>query len=435
MKQKKILLDKEFLAFKEIRTKIPEKIDSLIVLLEKLKKLNTPNLAIIDFISFLEDLLIEKYGKQRNNHNFMKTFLNEKVNTHQRIPFDRLDIGLANGKIPYAKNVSPKTIMSNYFFSNESEDKLNVSKLENAFVAFTRSNRVYLNKEDDYKKIELDGDLVLEMDDGKFIKLKDPKIKLNDKLIHEHEIDDLKSYFALQLTRREFFLQNIIKTCLSGMHSKKLENLDILDYLHIKYIYNKAIPENYANWMESLKNNNLIYQVQYLAPKVMKTYKDLKKDLDSGVKIEHLPSNLAITEAHTLHLVGLIKAIKPTTLKEVMQANEFEPFTKKDFESIAGAVVTMGSNDKLCYLMPNKPDGKLLEKIHFVIHQYWDKIMTNATLLNLVLSKNSSLNSVPTFKNTPQPNKLKAVFMSEMFKISEFYEDIIEKESIIAKSK
>ena len=79
MKQKKIILDKEFFAFKEIRTKIPEKIESLIVLLERLKNLNSNDLAIIDFISFLEDLLFEKYGKQRNNHNFMKTFLNGLV--------------------------------------------------------------------------------------------------------------------------------------------------------------------------------------------------------------------------------------------------------------------------------------------------------------------------------------------------------------------
>lgn len=432
MQQKKIILDKEFFAFKEIRTKIPEKIESLIVLLERLKNLNSTDLAIIDFISFLEDLLFEKYGKQRNNHNFMKTFLKEKVSTHQRIPFDRLDSGLANGKIPYAKNVSPKTIMSNYFFSNESEDKLNVSKLENAFVAFTRSDRTYLNKEDDYKKI--DKDLVLKMDDGSFIKLKDPKIKLNDKLIHEDEIDDLKNYFALQLTRREFFLQNMIKTCLSGIYPKKLEDLDLLDYLHIKYIYNKAIPENYTNWQESLKNNNILYQVQYRSPTIMKTYKDLKKDLDDGVKVGHIPLNLAITEAHTLHLVSLISAIKPTTLKKTMQANGFTPFSKKDFQTIEGAVVTMGSNDKLCYLMQKKPDNILLEKIHFVIHAYWDKIMANATLLNLLLSKISSLNSVPTFKNTPQANKVNAVFMSDIFTISEFYEDVIEKESIVVKS-
>ena len=85
--------------------------------------------------------------------------------------------------------------------------------------------------------------------------------------------------------------------------------------------------------------------------------------------------------------------------------------------------------------MQKKPDDILLEKIHFVIHAYWDKIMANATLLNLLLSKNSSLNSVPTFKNTPQANKVNAVFMSDIFKISEAYEDIIEKESIVVKSK
>ena len=227
----------------------------------------------------------------------------------------------------------------------------------------------------------------------------------------------------------------MIKVCLKGMPSKKIEDLDLLDYLHIKYIYNKAIPENYANWQESLKNNNIVHQVQYRLPKIMKTYKELKKDIESGVKVEHLPHNLAITEAHTLHLVGLIKAIKPNVLKNTMKANGFEPFSKKDFEVIENVVITMGSADKLCYLMNKKPNSILLEKINFIIHAYWDEIMANATLLNLLLSKNSSLNSVPTFKNTPQANKVNAVFMNEMFKLSQDCEEIIEKESTKLKSK
>lgn len=423
MNKKIVVSDDNFIAFKEMRRAIPEKTGNLIALIEKLKKINAENKIIVDFIVFLEDLLLEKYGRQRNNHHFMKTFLNEKVKTHKRILFDLVDIGLENGKIPYAKNLSPKTIMSNYFFSNEMEERLNVSRLEKSFIAFTRGDRVYLNKRDDFiRESGLTGkSLIGCRGDGK---------KLNDELAYENELEDLKDFFALQLTRREFFLQYIAKACLSGMNSKKVEDLDLLDYMYIKYIYNKTIPENYAYWQESLRENNVVYQIQYRLPRVKKTYRELRKDIESGIQVDSVPHNLAITEAHTLRLVGFIELINHKCLKVSMRASGFRPFTKKELRIMESIIVTVGSEDKLCFLMKNKVSNILLEKINFIIHSFWDEVMANAALLNLLLSKNSNLNLFLTLKNTPQANKVSAIFMRKLLRLSQCCEDVIKRESI-----
>lgn len=425
--QKIINLDKEFYTCDYIRAHTQERITDINILVKKIEKIKLNiegDINVDDFLMFINEMAEEKFGSQRNNHNYMHTFLEEKKNSYQRIKYDELENLMSRGKLSYANNLSPKNIMSNYYLSNKIEDELFVTKLETAFRKFARSERVCLTMEDKYKNI------------GK-INIIDPhnqkntkrilRLKFNDEKLYDEEVIDIKNYFVLQLTRREFFLYDILKKCING---KKLDSLDLLDYMICKYIYNKSLKENFSNWQEYIGNKNIsIYQIQYRKSTLGINYKEVINNSEDYNKKNSVLSNMAITEVHTFIVSELINKTKLKHLNKTLIINGIKKFSKKDIEKTKKIIVTLGSNSKLCYLMTIDIDSELFEKINFVIHHFWDKCMIHSVLLNLLLKKDSELNNFEYFKKTKISKEIldRAKFMRFMFDLSENYEKEIKK--------
>lgn len=406
---KNIILDNQFKACWAVRRKISERVTNLDFLIKKIKQLKLEKDQYInDFLCFLEDLSNETYGFQQNNHNLMNTLLKEKTNTHKRIPYDLLEDCLTRGYIPYAANVSPKKIMSNSYITNKTEKLLKVKKLEDAFLAFTRSDRKLLTK-------NKEGINLLIQNQEEFILL---ELNFHDDLMSPNEIGDIKHYFCLQLTRREFFLYNILQECLKGINKENFDNFDLLDYLYCKYIYNSALIDNFNNWLNSIEENIHIYQVQY------KSYVDNILSEEASIN-----SDLAITEAHTFIVKELIDSLNLQFINETLKINNLDELSDSEIESTNNILVTIGSDNKLCYLVQFEINSKLFDKIHFIIHNFWDEFMLHRVLLNLLLKKDSKLNNVESFKKANISSDVfnRAKFMKSAFDISVDFEKKIKK--------
>lgn len=341
-----------------------------------------------NFLFFLEELKNQTYNKQRNNHHFMRTFLSEegKIKDYKRIKYSNLEENFKKGEVRYEANIAPKKIMSNYFVSNKTELILEVDKLEKAFREFTRS----------------------------------------DNIILDTNPDDIIKYFALQFSRRESFLKNIIKLYQSYI-DKEIKEYDLLDYMICKYLYNITIILNYQNWLEDFKTDEpCIYQTQYLQLDLEKSnqprYKDAKNIQNkNNTKL----TNLAITEIHTFKVYDILFNFGLNNINETLMLNELSPIEIEEISDLEKIYVTMGSINKLCYLSKSYIKRELRDKVDFLIHVYWDEFMINAVMLNLLLKVDSPLNKLEYFEKIDKNILKEAKFMNEIFEISRKYENQI----------
>ena len=295
-------------------------------------------------------------------------------------------IKLVRTEVRYEANIAPKKIMSNYFVSNKTELILEVDKLEKAFREFTRS----------------------------------------DNIILDTNPDDIIKYFALQFSRRESFLKNIIKLYQSYI-DKEIKEYDLLDYMICKYLYNITIILNYQNWLEDFKTDEpCIYQTQYLQLDLEKSnqprYKDAKNIQNkNNTKL----TNLAITEIHTFKVYDILFNFGLNNINETLMLNELSPIEIEEISDLEKIYVTMGSINKLCYLSKSYIKRELRDKVDFLIHVYWDEFMINAVMLNLLLKVDSPLNKLEYFEKIDKNILKEAKFMNEIFEISRKYENQI----------
>lgn len=338
------------------------------------------------FNNFIRELFEKTYKEQQNNHNLMCSLLKERISTHIRINYAFLEESLAKNKIPYGNNLAPKRILSNYYFSNKNEEILEVNKLENNFVSFTRSNNIALLSDD-------------------------------------KNIKNIIKYFALQFTRREFYLLDIIKYHIDFFNKQNFNELDLLDYLMIKYIYNITLENNFKNWLALIeKDNAIVYQMQYR--------KSLKETSQREADLLHnsddtVPCNLAISEAHTFIISEILNGIGIENLRDFFVENDLDFFTTDEIKSLDNIYVTIGSDNKLCYLLNDKISPNIFNKINVFIHHYWDEFISCRTLITLLLKKDSELNNIDYFKKLDSYVYQNSKFMNEAFEFSDKYEKII----------
>lgn len=389
MEQIKINIGKEWELCVFLRKKINFIIEDNIELQQKINliKLEEPYETEKEkFNNFIREIFEKTYKEQQNNHNLMYTFLKERILTHVRINYAFLEDNLAKNKIPYGNNLAPKKILSNYYFSNKSEEILKVSDLERAFLSFTRSNDIFIDSDD--KKIK-----------------------------------DIVKYFALQFTRREFYLLDIIKYHINFFNKQSFNDLDLLDYLIIKYIYNITLENNFKNWLNHIeKNNSIVYQQQYF-----KSLKEISQK-EAGLLTNNentSPSNLAISEAHTFIISEIVNGVGVQNLKDFFEKNNLNFFTIDEIKNLDDIYVTVGSNNKLCYLLNKKISPDIFEKINVLIHHFWDEFISCQTIITLLLKKDSELNNVDYFKSLESIVFEDSKFMYEAFKFSDKYEEII----------
>lgn len=389
MEQIKINIGKEWDLCVFLRKKINFLIENKIELQQKINliKLEEPYKTEKEkFNNFIRETFEKTYEEQQNNHNLMYTFLKERILTHIRINYAFLEETLAKNKIPYGNNLAPKKILSNYYFSNKNEKLLEVKKLEDNFVSFTRSN-----------------DIILLSDDK--------------------NIKDIIKYFALQFTRREFYLLDIIKYHMNFFNKQSFNELDLLDYLMIKYIYNITLENNFKNWLDHIeKDNAIVYQIQY-----RKSLKEISQKeaslLDNSENTE--PCNLAISEAHTFIISEILNGVGIENLEDFFVKNNLDFFTTDEIKSLDDIYVTIGSDNKLCYLLNAQISPDIFEKINILIHHYWDEFISCRTLITLLLKKDSELNNIDYFKKLDNYVYENSKFMHEAFEFSNKYEKII----------
>ncbi len=393
MKKERISIDNKIICCLQLRKNINDfngNINDLILEIKAIKFIKNIDIEYEkeNFLGFLDELKKQTYKKQKNNHNFMKTFLREeeKIKDYKRIKYSNLEKSFEKGKIIYEDNIAPKKIMSNYFVSNKTELNLNVDILERAFCEFIRSDNNILNT----------------------------------------DTDNIVKYFALQFTRREYFLKYIIELYMSYI-DKEIKKYDLLDYMICKYLYNITIILNYENWLEDLKSDELcIYQTQYLILDVEKSkqpkYKDAKNIQNkNNTKL----TNLAITEIHTFKVYDILFNMGLNNINETLILNELVPIKMEEIPYLKNIYVTMGSRNKLCYLSKIYINSDLRDKVDFLVHVYWDEFMINTAMLNLLLRKDSPLNNLENFEKIDK-NKLKeAKLMNDIFEISRKYENQI----------
>lgn len=392
MKQKRISIDNEICCCLTLRKNINDfnNINDLILKIKSIQFIANIEYETKkeNFLFFLEELKNQTYHKQKNNHHFMRTFLSEeeKIKDYKRIKYSNLEENLKKGEVRYEANIAPKKIMSNYFVSNKTELILEVDKLEKAFREFTRS----------------------------------------DNIILDANHDDIIKYFALQFSRRESFLKNIIKLYASYI-DKEIKEYDLLDYMICKYLYNITIILNYQNWLEDLKTDEpCIYQTQYLQLDLEKSnqprYKDAKNIQNkNNTKL----TNLAITEIHTFKVYDILFNFGLNNINETLILNELSPIEIEEISDLEKIYVTMGSRNKLCYLSKSYIKRELRDKVDFLIHVYWDEFMINAAMLNLLLKVDSPLNKLEYFEKIDKNILKEAKFMNEIFEISRKYENQI----------
>jgi len=389
LKQIKISIEKEWTFCVCLRKEINFFIDNYVDLqriIDLIRFENPYEKEKEKFSDFIKELVEKTYNDQQNNHNLMYTILKEKILTHVRINYAFLEESLEKNRLPYAKNLGPKTIFSNSYFSNKNEKILKVNDLERAFLSFTRS-------------------------DDKFLPMDDKKIK------------DIVKYFALQFTRREHYLLSIIKEHMDFFKKQNFNDLDLLDYLMIKYIYNITLESNFRNWLGYIeKDDSIIYQLQYT--------KDLeecsKKEADLLKNNENtIPRNLAISEAHTFIISEIVNGVGIENLKIFFEEKNIDFFTSDEIKKLDHIFVTIGSDNKLCYLLNDQISLDIFDKINTFIRKYWDDFIACRTITSLLLNKNSELNSVNYFKNVDSYIYENAKFMYEAFKFSDKYEEII----------
>lgn len=389
MEQIKINIGKEWDLCVFLRKKINFLIENKIELQQKINliKLEEPYKTEKEkFNNFIRETFEKTYEEQQNNHNLMYTFLKERILTHIRINYAFLEETLAKNKIPYGNNLAPKKILSNYYFSNKNEKLLEVKKLEDNFVSFTRSN-----------------DIILLSDDK--------------------NIKDIIKYFALQFTRREFYLLDIIKYHMNFFNKQSFNELDLLDYLMIKYIYNITLENNFKNWLDHIeKDNAIVYQIQY-----RKSLKEISQKeaslLDNSENTE--PCNLAISEAHTFIISEILNGVGIENLEDFFVKNNLDFFTTDEIKSLDDIYVTIGSDNKLCYLLNAQISPDIFEKINILIHHCWDEFISCRTLITLLLKKDSELNNIDYFKKLDNYVYENSKFMHEAFEFSNKYEKII----------
>ena len=118
--------------------------------------------------------------------------------------------------------------------------------------------------------------------------------------------------------------------------------------------------------------------------------------------------------------------IKIKSINTALIDSGFSKFTKAELEQTKNIVVTIGSGDKLCYLLNRPPRNKLFNKINFVVHHFWDQAMLQGVLVNLLLSKNSKYDA-DFFKRASFSQALvkRAIFMHDIFEKSSSFESLI----------
>lgn len=391
MKQIQITTEKEYESYKHIRNNI-EKISDCNSLIKELNNFKNINSDTDKLILFIENQINKKYGAQRNNHHLMQAILKEKKESYVRISYPFLRNKISKGNKIYDTDISVKSIMSNSFLSNETESCLNVTKLEKEFINFSRSDLDYMSFE-------------------------------NKNIVF------LKKYFALQLSRRENFLYNLLNNHLfkNSKCDSLEEEIDLFDYFFLKYLYHVTIRKNYTNWLLFIDSNCQKISIQQIIYKKC-IVKDVNYNNFRTYRLEpssFIEQNLAITETHTLLAIDLFDFFENEYLDLFLTKNGFEKISIEDKENIKDIIVTIGANNKLCYLIKNDVKQLLFDKINFIIHHHWDQLMIQNTFINILIDKNFALNNSSYFSTLSDDKIERAKKMYHFFNFSKKMEKII----------
>lgn len=359
-------------------------------IIEFINILENDNSKIKEFQFFLKKIISPTEKSQSNNHTYMECLLKERKNTHKRLDYDKLKIIDKFNDIPYSNSISADSIVSNKYVTNETEKLLNVSILETKFLDFTRSNKF--------------------------------KIDSNDK-----DFIELKEYFALQMTRRENFLYITVLTLIDWFKEYfKTEDIDLLDYLYIKFYYNKALMQNYKNWLVDMNSyNSSIFQIEYCNIEGI-NWSDAKK-------INHIPINanevyLALNESHTFIFKDFFNAYDKEFINQLLIDNTFDIISESEIYLSSKVYVTLGCKNKLCFIIPIQMTQTTFDKYNFIIHALWDNFMAHGTYRTLLLSEKTELD-INFFKKLAQNTDviLKNKNLTYLYAISKKYEVMLKK--------
>lgn len=393
--------------------------DSLLNELKQLKPAHELDLIIYkDFLVFLDDLKSKKYGKQRNNHNYMRTFIAERCPYYVYLNFENLEYSLLKNKLPISNNIPTKKILSNYLITNKSEDDLQINRLEETYRRFTRSERATLK----------DSNFVVELKGMYF------PIHFDDR-IYEDEIIHIRDYFCLQLSRSENVFEEFFPYF--ALNSKEdIENMSLLKYLMFKYVCNKVFLYSFNVWRDIIGEKNLtIQQVLFLKSEEKIIWgdfneMDFKSDNFKKIKNEAKSRHLVLSEYHTLPLNCLFKKSFLLTCKPIFKANKIQFFTKDELKKLKRIWMTHGESGKICFLtnLDNFNQG-FLNKINFCIQSFADELLLLNCTRDCLIEKDSDLlKDLSFFKKMINGNKLKSKLLFTNFKrISDLWEDEINK--------
>lgn len=358
-----------------------DNIDDLIIF--KNNCLNCNN-EIKEFINFLDENIFETKVLQRNNHTFMRSLLAERVKTHNMINYDNLPNLIKSKEIPQI-NIPTKNIISNKITTNKTEDILNVSLLENNFINHVKKNISLLDEN------------------------------------HEN-FENIKNSFALHYARREHFLVNTLTMQIEWLktYTKKTE-MDMLDYYYLKFIYNKALIENYKNVLNFLSYGKNIYQFKFLKNNSI-SYKDstIKYiDLNDPVNEDWY---FAISETHSF----LGKDFLQILTDDLFNDNNIEKLTSEEILVFKKVMFIAGNNNQILFILP-EINSNLIHKILFIIHAKWDYLVSGTTMKALLKSPKSAIYNIEYFKSISQYILDKNKKLQEIYNISDKYENVVKK--------
>lgn len=342
------------------------------------------NSEIKEFINFLDENIFEARALQRNNHTFMRSLLAERVNTHNMINYDDLFNLIENKKIPKI-NIPTKNIISNKITTNKTEDILNVSLLENNFINHVNKNIFLLDEN------------------------------------HEN-FENIKNSFALHYARREHFLVDTLTMQIEWLktYTKKTE-MDMLDYYYLKFIYNKALIENYKNVLSFLSYGKNIYQFKFLKNNSI-SYKD------STIKYiaPNDPANenwyFAISETHSFLGEDFLQLLTD----DLFNDNNIKKLTAEEILVFKKIMFIAGNNNQILFILP-EVNLSLIHKVLFIIHAKWDYLVSGTAMKALLISPKSEIYNIEYFKSISQYVLDKNKKLKEIYNISDKYENVVKK--------
>lgn len=361
-----------------------KKIDTIKDLIIFKNNCSNCNSEMKEFISFLDENILNTLIPQRNNHTFMRSLLAERVSTHNMVNYDNLEDLYKFQKIPKI-NIPTKNIISNKITANKTEDILNVSLLENNFMNHVKKDIFLLDEN------------------------------------HEN-FENMKKSFALHYARREHFLVDTLTMQIEWLktYTKKTE-MDMLDYYYLKFIYNKALIENYENVLNFLSYGKNIYQFKFLKNNSM-SYKDSTiKDIDPND-----PSNedwyFAISETHSFLGEDFLQLLTD----DLFNDNNIEKLTAEETLVFKKIMFIAGNNNQILFILP-EVNLSLIHKVLFIIHAKWDALVSGTTMKALLISPKSEIYNIEYFKSISKYVLDKNKKMKEIYNISDKYENVVKK--------